>query len=183
MFHLLLLTQYPQSFYRAIKNDKVGNKILYLDSPLPREMKMQCHPLIRRHLETVTPRISDLLISNNLVRHPTSKLSMVLKPMDEFTRHPVLYSINKPHQVPLWCSKNSTDVDGSNIGDDDDDDDDDVEANRDEKLEKIGMAIAGLQKRRELDNNQGDPTRFDRAFIIMDSGFIRAKVDQEIVGI
>ena len=45
------------------------------------------------------------------------------------------------------------------------------------------MSIAGFATRRELDNNQADPNRFDRAFIVMDSSFIRAKEDQEIVGI
>ena len=114
LFHLLLVTQYPQSFYRKMKNNKVGNAILYLDIPLPKKMKMQCDPSIRCHLERVSPKISDLLISNGIVRHPTSKFSMVLKPMDELKySRPILYSINKSHQIPLWCNKNNTDVDGS----------------------------------------------------------------------
>ena len=45
------------------------------------------------------------------------------------------------------------------------------------------MSIAGFATRRELDNNQADPNRFDRAFIVMDSGLIQAKEDQKIVGI
>ena len=101
LYHLLLVTQYPQSFYHKMKNDIVGNAILYLDIPLPSEMKMGCHPSIRPHLKRVSPKISDLLISNGIVRHPTSKFSMVLKPMDEYSQ-PMLYSINKPHQIPLW---------------------------------------------------------------------------------
>ena len=170
---------YPEEFYHAMKNDIVGNTILYLDIPLPKKMKMQCDPSIRLHLKRVSPKISDLLISNGIVRHPTSKFSMDLKPMNENT-YPVLYSINKPHQIPRWCNKNNTDVDGSTIGDNDDDSD---VPDRDEKPEKIGMSIAGFATRRKLDKYQADPNRFDRAYIVMNTGLIRGKVDQEIVGI
>ena len=91
---------YPQSFYRKMKNNKVGNAILYLDIPLPKKMKMQCDPSIRCHLERVSPKISDLLISNGIVRHPTSKFSMVLKPMDELKYNiVVLYCIQSTSRI------------------------------------------------------------------------------------
>ena len=127
LYHLLLVTQYPQSFYHKMKNDIVGNAILYLDIPLPSEMKMGCHPSIRPHLKRVSPKISDLLISNGIVQHPTSKFSMVLKPMD---------------QIPLWCNKNNTDVDGSTIGDDNDDSN---VPDRDKKPKKLECQLLALQ--------------------------------------